>query len=352
MKKVLFYGHFKNENEIAVDGQTSKTVNFFNYTKDRLGDLIQADKCNTRNFKKNIILNYLKLKSMIKHYDIFVILPGSINSLKVFKKAYGKSNKPIFYPVVGGWLADSVANNKILVNFLKAMKKIYPETNGLKSKLSFLGINNTTLSPTFTAREPIKFKKIQSSYLNEHKSNIFRFVYFGRISEKKGIYLAIDAIEELNKKFSNIFKLDFFGQKQSGEDLTKFTNSLNENIKYHGVMKDEDVWKLSIYDFFLFPTFYAGEGVPACCIESLHFGTPIIASNWKYNGEIVKDGKNGFLFDLEKNDLKEVIYNAIGGKYDILSLKENAYIDGKNYLPEIVIKPFIEDLTKEVNKNE
>ena len=117
-------------------------------------------------------------------------------------------------------------------------------------------------------------------------------------------------------------------------------------------MKDEDVWKISTYDFLLFPTFYSGEGIPACCIESLYYGTPIIASDWKYNGEIVKDGKNGFLFNLEKNDLKNVIIKAIDNKNDILSLKENAYIDGKNYSSEMVIKPFIEDLRKEINENE
>ena len=116
-------------------------------------------------------------------------------------------------------------------------------------------------------------------------------------------------------------------------------------------MKDDDVWKLCLYDFFIFPSFYPGECIPACCVESLLYGTPIIASDWKYNSEIIINEKNGFLFDLKTNNLKQIILNIIKNKYNILTLKENAFNSGKKYSPSISIKPFIDDI-EEVLKNE
>lgn len=348
MKKVLFYGNFGSPDQTISDGQTSKTTNFFKYSQSYFKDVV-FECFNTKDFKKRPLKNFFGLKKSIKNADIIVIFPGSINSLNVFRIAFRHTkNKDVFYPVVGGWLADRVANNQKIINFLKRIKKIYPETKGLKNKLERLGINNTSISPTFSLREPIPFASVRNSFLENSDDNTFRMVYFGRITKTKGIYLAIEAINKLNKG-KQLYTLDFYGKLAEGENFDSFFSQTNSNIKYKGVLDDKDVWSLCKYDYFLFPTFYPGEGFPACCVESLLYGTPIIASDWKYNKEIINENADGFIFNLEQNNLSEILHIATKSKNFVLERKYNAYISGQNYLPDKAIQPFIKDLEEVIH---
>ena len=237
--------------------------------------------------------NFIKLKALIKRCDTIVIFPGSVSSLNVFRIAYGRNTMPVFYPVVGGWIANKIKRNNKLVKFLKRFKCIYPETKGLADELFKLGIDNCTIIPTFTLRQTMEYDKLISNYTNCKKDHVYKIIYFGRITKSKGIYLALDAIKEINDSQNDYtLTMDYYGQFAKKEDFSSFSASLDDNIRYCGIMPDSEVWKISEYDFFIFPTFYHGEGMPACCIESLVFGTPIIASDWRFNKEIVIDGFN------------------------------------------------------------
>jgi len=263
-----------------------------------------------------------------------------------------KKNKHlhIFYPIVGGWLAEKIQQNKSLIKSLVKFDCLYPETKGLQIKLSNLGIKNTKISPVFSLRNRETLDDILNKYKNQ-KSDILKFIYFGRVSEKKGIYLAIDAIKKINQNRDVKSVLDIYGKLQDGEDHVKFFAMLDNHIKYLGVLPDDKINIIGNYDFFLFPTFYEGEGFPATCVESLLYGTPIIASDWAYNKEIVREGFNGFLFNLCPNNLYEKIINLVNGRCDIIQMKINAYKSSLNFLPNEATKPFIDDLN-EVLKSE
>lgn len=348
MKRVLFYGNFGIEGENVGSGQTSKTRNFFLLTKKAFPNE-KIDYFNTRFFKKNIITNYFKLKKEIKKTDILVIFPGGISNLKfLLRLTKNKPNLQIFYPIVGGWLADSIKNDKKTIKKIIQFSCLYPETQGLLKKLTSLGISNVKLSPIFSLRHKISFEQILKDYFY-NKTDKLRLVYFGRLSNEKGIYLAAEAVKKINSVAKkSVCTLDFYGKPQSDFELSKLVSFADENIKYLGFLPDSNVKLIGNYDFFVFPTFYSGEGFPATCVESLMYGTPILASNWAYNSEIVKDGFNGFIFELNgENNLYNLLTKIIYKKYDIISLKKHAYECGFDYLPENAIKPFLEDL-KEV----
>lgn len=348
MKNIVFYGNFKTVNGVATHGQTSKSLNFYNISK-RCFANHNVTNFDTSTFKRHFLRDYLRLCNTLKKTDLLVIFPGSISSLKIVLRAARKGkNITIYYPIVGGWLADRIKNKKRIIRYLSNVKTFYPETFGLQKQLNDLGILNTKVLPVFTTRKRVSFDSILSNYNNKKHDLNYKFVYFGRISIKKGIMLAIDAIKQLNTEFGFCCSLDFYGATQDDEDLSDFFASLNNYINYHGVLPDDDIAIIGDYDFFLFPTFYEGEGFPATCVESFTYGTPIIASNWRYNSEIIKEGINGFLFDLQKNNLADVILNIFKQKYDIIELKKKAYDCGLQYLPEIAIKPFIDDMKEEL----
>ena len=350
MKNVLFYGNFGYENEIAVNGQTSKTRNFYSIFKKTFPEE-NISIFNTHNFTQHIFKNYLSLLKKVKNADILIIFPGGMRNLKSIVHLIKKNRHlHVFYPIVGGWLAEKVQHNTSLIKSLMKFDCLYPETKGLQTKLNNLDIKNTKISPVFSLRERETLDDILGKYKNQ-KSDKLKFVYFGRISEKKGIYLAIDTIKKINQNCDVKSVLDIYGKLQDGEDSAKLFSMLDDHIRYFGVLPDDKINIIGDYDFFLFPTFYEGEGFPATCVESLLYGTPIIASNWAYNNEIVQEGFNGFLFNLYPNNLYEKIINLVNGGCDIIQMKINAYKSSLKYLPNEATKPFIDDLN-EVLKSE
>lgn len=79
--------------------------------------------------------------------------------------------------------------------------------------------------------------------------------------------------------------------------------------QYKGVLQPYDViHTLKQYDALIFPSHYDGEGCPGILVEALSASLPVIASDWKYNNELVTNGDNGFLCStFEPNEYVEAI---------------------------------------------
>lgn len=94
------------------------------------------------------------------------------------------------------------------------------------------------------------------------------------------------------ERLDEYVKIDFFGQKTDryyDEHLKDI-----QMFKYKGVLSPNEVM---CYDALIFPSHYEGEGCPGILVEVLSASLPIIASDWKYNGEFITNGYNGFLCD-------------------------------------------------------
>lgn len=346
-RKILYYGNFNKDEKISLGGQTSKTRNFYNIAKKELADS-SFDFFDTQAFRYSRLNIFCLMRKIIKN-NVYVIFPGSIKNLKfILKLIYFFKRKPlVYYPVVGGWLFDKLSLNPGVLKLARKITCLYPETKALATKLSSLGIKQVKVIPTFSLIKPISFEQCLDLY-KTYKRTDLRLVYFGRVSQKKGIIFAMEQIRNLNSKHNDLIKLDIFGKKQDGEDFQYFDKLCDFNIRYYGTIKDDDLQKLASYDFMIFPTFYEGEGLAATVIEALMFGTPIIASDYKYNGEVIQDGFNGYLF--KTNDalsFRTIIKKISDMKIDdIVQLKRQSYIYAKKFAPYTVIRPFLDDLHK------
>lgn len=109
----------------------------------------------------------------------------------------------------------------------------------------------------------------------------------------------MDLLLELSKRIDNgrlngKVKIDFYGQKT--DDYYNTYLSRVPYYEYKGILApDEVIDRLGEYDVLIFPTHYEGEGCPGILIEALSAGVPIVASDWKYNGEFIINGINGYL---------------------------------------------------------
>jgi glycosyltransferase involved in cell wall biosynthesis len=115
----------------------------------------------------------------------------------------------------------------------------------------------------------------------------FRFVFVGRMLQRKGLAELITAFNTLKKKHSNI-TLDIFGdglfRKQTETMIDEYR--LHDAVKLHGMVPNG--WK-KLYDAhcFVFPSWY--EGFSGALIEAMMAGIPIIASDISMNLEAVSD---------------------------------------------------------------
>lgn len=245
-------------------------------------------------------------------------------------------NYQIIYPVLGGWLPER-AENEDLRKYLIQCDVIYVETLEMKNKLRNVGMKNIEYMPNYSIRKPI-------DVINETDTSVFKFCIFSRIIKEKGIELAIDAISAVNQRVGKVVcKLDIFGKVYDEYkcEFEKKMETAQSFIQYKGMLHgDEAIEKLSTYYMLLFPTFYAGEGFPGTLIEALMSGLPTIASDWKYNKEIIKSKKTGILFSLsEENGLISAIEYSINHENEIINMRRNCLIESFNYRPKEVMQP-------------
>ena len=206
-----------------------------------------------------------------------------------------------------------------------------------------VNIDNVMFIPTFSSKPGLSDDEFRQSLIEFDKTKHFRFCFFARIEESKGIFEACNVIKKLVKNGYNV-SLDIYGQIQEKNIESKLPEYLDESIKYLGVIHDDSIKILSSYYCLLFPTYYRGEGMAHSIVESFMAGLPVIASDWKFNSELVKNNETGFLFDL--NDLENNLYGkivfAIENKELIKAMRLNCYKASKKYDSDSVLKSFID----------
>lgn len=286
-KKIIFVGSVGYKTG-RLDGVTIKSRVLQKYLEEKNQVyLIDVD-----NYKKNFLQIVL---SLIKYYfktDTIVICsssPGASILIRFFNMI--PSSKKIYYFVCGGSFDKKVLDGKYKKKWYRKIKKMYVESNEMKNNLIKLGFSNVEKLNNF--RNPI----INCHIKNVDKNNI-RFVFFGRVVKDKGVEQSIQLIKRLRKDGYNVF-LDIIGQGEN-EYLRKIESLIDvDYIKYLGSIVPDgfnEYISLNKYDIFLFPTEHDGEGLPGALIDAYFAGLAVIASDWKYAHEYIKDNENGIIF--------------------------------------------------------
>jgi len=148
--------------------------------------------------------------------------------------------------------------------------------------------------PTFTAGK---------SDLGESRVETYG-LYFGRITEEKGVDTVVRAYEKMPDKQLKIMGDD---TTEEGERLKKYVKDRGltniEFLGFKGGIELEEVIKGT--RFTLIPSIWY-DNLPNTALESFQYSKPVIASNIGSLPELVIDGENGYLFksgdseDLEK----------------------------------------------------
>lgn len=111
-------------------------------------------------------------------------------------------------------------------------------------------------------------------------------LYYGRLSEEKGIRTLLKAVPGYVK-----FKIAGRGP------LEKLLVNLSENVEFVGFKTGDELKKLiRRAKFTVYPSEWY-ENCPFSIIESISFGTPVIGANIGGIPELIDNGKTGLLFE-------------------------------------------------------
>ena len=336
MKKVGIIGSF-DLNTFDHGGQPVKTRQVYYELRKAIVEMFKTGKVK---ILCNCIRSFFKCKNIIMlpaHNGLLVLTP-LLSSLNKF------ANKKLHYVVIGGWLPEYLDNHNKLASMLRRnFLKIYVETDGMKKKLEDREFKNVTVMPNF------KNLSINNE-LTFSKEKPYKFCTFSRVSYKKGIEDAINAIKIINDEKEEIYcSLDIYGQvdpdyKHTFEEIKK---DFPEYIRYCGCVDAQKSGEiLKSYYALLFPTFYDGEGFAGTIIDAFAAGIPVIASDWRYNAEIVEHMETGLVYPYKNvKELEKSILILINDATLVEKMKQNCVKEAKNYLPEKVINILLENIS-------
>ncbi len=159
-------------------------------------------------------------------------------------------------------------------------------------------------------------------------NNKFNLCFVGRLEEAKGIGMLLDALQELDTKYSDrIIQLHVIGE---GRERTTYENMARKNnvkIRFYGLIS-----RTEVHDIYkkchaiILPS--ASEGFPKVIAEAMNYGCVPVVSNVSSISQYVINERNGFLFDPITSDVLKVTL------LKLLRLNNEAYkalISGDDY---------------------
>jgi len=325
-----------------IDGQTMKT----RVLKDALVDVVGAAQVRVVDssiFPVSPVRFLYEVRKGFQECSRVVMLPGCRGLqvlLPLFLHWKRKWDRPLHYVVIGGWLPTLLAGKSRLRRCCAELDGIYVETSSMAEKLYKLGLHNVDVLPNFR-----KFDRVKNWTFVPPGSPL-KLVFYSRVIREKGVEEAVAAVQQLNKNCSDGVRviLDIFGPVPG-----RYANNLkrlllnSRHVNYRGVLAPDEAYEvLHGYDLLVFPTFYEGEGFPGTLLDACISGLPVIASDWKYNREVVEEGRTGVFSRVHSvDDIVAHVEAFIAHPDRIMKMRQYCLENARNFHVETVIDKLI-----------
>ena len=334
------WGQYGDPGVRIADGQAVRTNIITNELQDRYGkdQICIAD---SNRWKRHPIRFLFKCIKMILQSKKVLILPAD-NGFKVFVPLLMAINaflrRELYYVVIGGFLPELLKTKPLYLKLMKRFKALFVQTENLRKDLLDLGIIDVYILSNLKRLNTRKHEELSINN-NEH----IDVCVFSRINREKGIDDAIAAVRLANNKLGkNLIHLDMYGlvPDHFRDELNRLIKENEDIAAYCGIAEyTKTVETLSKYFALLFPTHYYGEGFPGNLIDAFHSATPIIATDWMYNKEILHNGVHGFLVEPENpRELCNAILRLYENRELACELAHNCLNEAQKYQPEEVLK--------------
>jgi glycosyltransferase involved in cell wall biosynthesis len=209
-----------------------------------------------------------------------------------------------------------------------------------------LGANKNDIYPFGYFQQALKITTIFQ------KTEKINFVFIGQLVPRKGVDLLLNSIEPLFAEYPNLC-LNIVGQGEEQETLNKLVKDRNliKYIHFLGVMDSSKICSyIKTQDLLILPSRWDGWGMVVN--EAMSVGVPVIASDKCGSSDVIKNGKNGYIFKSEdQKDLFNSLNEFLKRRSDWENFKAEAQKTGENLSAEIVTPYLIDSIEHMLNKN-
>lgn len=349
--QIGIWGQYGDPGTRIADGQAVRTTIITEELERRYGKE-QICIANSNRWKNHPFRFLFRCIYMVANSKKIIILPAD-NGFKVFVPILMFLNvffrHELYYVVIGGFLPELLRKKPIYTKLVKRFKALFVQTENLRKDLSALGIENI-----FILSNLKRLNTRAHEELIENLEQKIKVCVFSRINKEKGIEDAIDAVRKTNDKLGGIYvHLDLYGlvPDMYRDRLNELMEENSDIASYCGIVEyNKTVETLKQYFVLLFPTFYYGEGFPGNLIDAFHSALPIIATDWMYNKEIVKNGIHGILVPPhDPAALSEAILQLYNDRVLALKYAHNCLNEARKYQADAVLKELYAFLDNSVN---
>ena len=315
MKKLAVIGQY-GTGPLYLTGQAVKTVFITDWMKRRYGE-DQVEIVNTYGWKKHPVRLVCSVFRAMRHCSNVMIFPAP-HGVKVFPGLVSAFNSLLhrrtFFIVIGGWLADFLKQHPCIRRATKRFYQVCAETESLVHDLKAVGIENAVYLPN--CRDYTDIPETKS-----FEDLPLHVCTYSRVTESKGIEDAVQTVRKANETLGkSVFFLDVFGAVDSSykDTFEKLCADNSDVMTYAGTRNaDQTLQTLEGQFALLFPTWYEGECFAGTVLDAFLSRTPIIANDWKFNSQVIRDRKDGFLYPFRDTSEAAKLLVSLYGDRDL-----------------------------------
>lgn len=161
----------------------------------------------------------------------------------------------------------------------------------------------------------------------------YLFCTVARLAKEKNLEFLMESLSLRKRQGNADFKLVLVGEGPEEENLKKYAKRLDmeEEIIFAGKVPNREVKNYcAAADLFLFSSTSETQGIVS--LEAMAAGTPVLAVDATGTGDIVKNGKNGYLVKESVVDFAKKLDQILkGGLEEMLCLRAGAKATARAY---------------------
>ncbi len=235
------------------------------------------------------------------------------------------------------YLFSLYENKKILIKTLyKILTQISIWVTDLYSVSSFSDLK--FLKKTFNGTEKITVRPnwiINSQYKNFNSRESNRILAVGRLENQKNFKYLINSFTNSD------FVIDIVGNGSQKDILLDYAK--RKNVEVNIIEKIENIELNNLYTkykYFISSSKY--EGNPKTVLEAMSNGCVVFASNIPNHKELIKNGVNGFLFELNSNNLNKIFNSNINDMEKLSKISKSAFqfVEKNNSLEKMTFEEY------------
>ena len=298
---------------------------------------------------QNLLIRWIKTVSQIirqgYNADLFFVngLPMESYIANIFTR------KKLIRKIVGDWAWERGMNKKIINESFDEFQNnkhnlhleiakfsrgwtatkadlIITPSNHLKNVVKGWGVKENSIKVIYNGTK----LKNKPDPIDDQPNDYLKLITVGRLAPWKNIDIIIEALSDYKKANQN-FIFYIVGSGPEEIKLKKLVNDLDlENfVTFTGQLQKEDLnYYLQKSDIYIQASSY--EGLPHVILEAMSHNLSIISTPIGGTNEVIQDGKNGWVWELEnnfkpnKNNLIEILNNLKLNSSDDINKRTNA----------------------------